>query len=253
MTQTEEAIVDRLVTHGRRLFDARKEPIQFTKFGPADTLLNDLEHYPHAFVLACVMDQQIKAERAWMIPYKISELLGGFSMDLLGQLSQNDVTNHMREPEPLHRFVDRMSVFFYSAVRWIDDQYGGDASLIWSGSPSSAEVVYRFLQFKGVGPKIASMATNILAREMKVPMSDYFSIDISADVHVRRVFSRLGLCPPKASVEQVIYKARALHPEFPGMMDLPIWEIGRSWCKSRQAQCGECYMQDVCPKECLSQ
>ena len=42
-------------------------------------------------------------------------------------------------------------------------------------------MVYRFLEFNGVGPKIASMAANILAREFKIPFADYFSIDISAE------------------------------------------------------------------------
>jgi len=77
-------------------------------------------------------------------------------------------------------------------------------------------------------------------------LADYFSIDISADVHVRRVFARLGLCASDATVEQVIYKARALNPEFPGIMDLPSWEMGRRWCKSRGPECAGCYMKDLC-------
>jgi hypothetical protein len=101
--------------------------------------------------------------------------------------------------------------------------------LIWKDRPSSATVVYRFREFDGVGPKIASMATNILARQFKVEFSDYFSIDISADVHVRRVFRRLGLTPPDASVDQLIFRAQGLHREFPGLMDFPAYEIGRNW------------------------
>jgi len=210
-------------------------------------LLNDLDEYPHAFVLACAMDRQIKAEKAWLIPYRISEKVGGFSMDTLSGLALADVHRLMSRPEPLHRFVDQMSAFFHSAVERIRGQYAGNAARIWAGNPSSAEVVYRFLEFHGVGPKIGSMATNILAREFKIQFADHFSIDISADVHVRRVFARLGLCAPDASVEQVIYKAKALHPEFPGMMDLPSWEIGRNWCKARGPECDACYMKDLCP------
>ena len=243
----EASIRDRLVEHGQMLFRAPKQVIQFTKVPKADILLNDLTYHPHAFVLACVMDRQIKAEKAWLIPYRISEKLGGFSIKELCPLSRVDVNRLMTQPEPLHRFVDKMSDCFHSAVHRICNHYAGDASRIWEGKQSSAEIVYRFLEFDGVGPKIASMAANILAREFKIPFADYFSIDISADVHVRRVFSRLGLCAPDSTVEQVIYKARALHPEFPGMMDLPSWEIGRNWCKSRGPECSRCYMSDLCP------
>jgi endonuclease III len=229
----EKAIRDRLVEHGRMLFRAPRQTIQFTKNQQADVLLNDLDNHPHAFVLACIMDRQIKAEKAWLIPYRILERLNDFSMEALHRLSRADVNRLMTEPEPLHRFVDKMSGFFHSAIQRIAQEYASNASRMWTGKPSSAEVVYRFLEFDGVGPKIASMAANILAREFKVPLTDYFSIDISADVHVRRVFSRLGLCKPDASVEQIIYKSRALYPEFPGMMDFPCWEIGRNWCKAR--------------------
>ena len=250
----ENSIRDRLVGHGQTLFLAPKQPIQFTKVPKADALLNDLDAHPHAFVLACVMDRQVKSEKAWLIPYRISEKIGGFSMQALARLSRADVKHLMTKPEPLHRF-DKMSDYFYSAVQRINSNYAGDAARVWKGKPSSAEVIYRFLGFDGIGPKIGNMAVNSLARDFKIPFADYFSIDISADVHVRRVFARLGLCDVDATVEQVVYKAKALHPEFPGMMDLPCWEIGRNWCKSRSPECNGCYMKDLCPtatgKKCL--
>ncbi len=243
----EKAIRDKLVKRGKTLFSAPKQTIQFTGDKAADSFLNDLKNYPHAFVLACIMDRQIRAEKAWLIPYLISQKIGGFSMESLSALSQEDVRGLMSEPEPLHRFVDKMAENFYLAVQRIANVYDNNAALIWSNKPSSAEVVYRFLEFKGVGPKIANMAANILAREFKIPFADYYSIDISADVHIRRVFGRLGLCAADAAVEQVIYKARALYPDFPGIMDLPCWEIGKNWCKARNPECKKCYMYDLCP------
>jgi endonuclease-3 len=242
----EVAIRERLVEHGQILFRASKEFKEFTGNPAADALLNDLDKHPHAFVLACVMDRQVKAERAWLIPYRISERLGTFSMKGLATLSREQVKDLMSKPERLHRF-DKMSDLFHSGVQRIANQYSGDAASIWSGKPSSAEVVYRFLEFEGIGPKIATMAANLLARIFKIQFSDYFSIDISADVHVRRVFNRLGFCASDASIEQVVYKARALNPTFPGMMDSPSWEIGRKWCNAGNPKCDACYMSDLCP------
>jgi len=134
----EKAIRDRLVEHGETLFKAPKQRIQFTAVAEADALLNDLETHPHAFVLGCVMDGQIKAERAWLIPYRISEKLGGFSIATLSQLSAADFNHLMSQPAPLHRFVSKMSGLFHSAVQHISSKYAGNAARIWSGNLESA-------------------------------------------------------------------------------------------------------------------
>jgi len=241
------AIVEFLVSEGQRLFDAHPTFVPFTKHADADKLLNDLDGYPHAYVLGCIMDRQMKAERAWLIPYLFSEKLGDFKFQTLAELSLPDVTKLMTTPEPLHRFPDKMSNNFHSAVQTIAQKYGGNAAEIWSGQPSSSEVVYRFLQFRGVGPKIATMAANILARDFKVPFADYYSIDVSVDVQVRRVFGRLGLTHADDDVQSIVYLARALHPQFPGLLDFPAWEIGRNWCRPRDPLCDQCIMQTVCP------
>lgn len=161
--------------------------------------------------------------------------------------SREDVFELMARPEPLHHFPKKMSGFFHAAVQRIVHKYEGDASRIWSGRTSSAQVVRRFLEFDGVGPKIASMAAQILAIDFEVPFSDHDAIDISVDRHVQRVFGRLGLCRPDAGREEIALKARELHPEFPGFLDGPIWEIGRSWCKPHDPACHACPMRDLCP------
>ena len=118
----------------------------------------------------------------------------------------------------------------------------------WAYSDSGNQAhLFRLLEFRGVGPKIATMAATTLARDFKVPLKDYYSLDISADVHVRRVFERLGLIESESSVERVVYRARALHPEFPGLLDLPAWEIGRNWCRPKSRNCTACYMRPACP------
>lgn len=247
MRSHESAIRDRLLEKGDELFTAPSAPIAFSGNAEADKLTNDIQGTPHAFVLACVMDRQIKAELAWRIPYEMQQRLGTFAFDALSNLSLKDIENLMKNPSPLHRFPQKMSRNFHDAVQRISRKYDADASRIWARTPSSATVVYRFLEFRGVGPKIATMATNMLARNFKVPFSDYYSIDVSVDVQVRRVFCRLGLISTTATNEQVIYKARSMNPEFPGMLDLPAWEVGRRWCRPKAPICDECYLNAVCP------
>lgn len=244
---TDQIITSELVTHGQKHMRSSPTITAFTGVKEYDALLNDLEQFPHAFVIACVMDRQIKAELAWAIPYKLKQRIGDFDFATLYDLSEEQTKSYLNSPSPLHRFPDKMSECLYSVIQVIGDKYGGDASLIWSDTPSSADIIYRFLQIHGVGPKIATMATNILARNFQIEFKDYYAIDISADVHVKRVFHRLGLTEQSASTDEVIYKARALHPEFPGLLDFPCWEVGRRWCRPKTTSCSECYLGGVCP------
>lgn len=133
-----------------------------------------------------------------------------------------------------------MAVVLFRAVRRIEDRYGGDASRIWSDRPTSATLVRRFLEFHGGGPKIATMAANILVREFHITLADHRYIDISADVQVCRVMSRLGFVEPEASPEVVVYAARDLNPDFPGIFDLALWDIGRTVCHPRGPECARC-------------
>lgn len=244
---SERDIANVLIEHGFAHMRERAAFIRFTQVLEPDVLLNDLERYPHAFVTACVMDRQVKAELAWQIPFKLQERLGTFRFKDIAALHYSDIKKAFARPAPLHRFTATMAKCFFEAIRHIGDAYDGDASKIWSGKPSSAVVVYRFLKFHGVGPKIATMAVNILARDFKIKFADYYSVDISADAQVRRVFERLNLTNNGATEQEIIYKARSLNPEFPGLLDFPAWEIGRNWCRPRNPDCPSCYMKTVCP------
>jgi len=232
---------------GNDLIKKPYEKIKFTGNPDADYLLNDLQNYPHAFVLACIMDRQIRAEKAWMIPYEIKTQIGTFDFPQLLSQSLSKIKKIFINRK-LHRFNETMANNFYLAIRKIHDVYEDKASTIWNGSPKSSTVVRRFLQFQGVGIKIASMATNSLARDFKIKMADKLCIDISPDVQVRRVFTRLGLISVEATNDELIYCARELNPEYPGIFDLSAWEIGRNWCRPKVPYCSDCYLEKWCPK-----
>ena len=231
-----KAIVSTLIDLGNELAAKPYQRIEFTGDKMADDLLNDISNYPHAFVLACVMDRQINAKTAWLIPYKFSRELGGLQFNRLSQLDLDwiksfFVNNH------LHRFNVIMANNFYYAIKSIGEQYQGNAANIWTNSPKSATLVRNFLQFKGVGIKIATMAANILVRNFKIPVADRLCIDISPDVQVKRVFTRLGFIGKDADESELIYCARELNPEYPGVFDLSVWNIRKNWCRPTNRAC----------------
>ncbi|HPS30689.1 MAG TPA: iron-sulfur cluster loop [bacterium] len=212
----------------------------------ANKLLNNLKEFPHAFVMACLMDRRIKAERAWIIPYKLKKSIGSFDIDILAGISQDRYSNTFSKKN-IHFMNKEMAKVFFEGIQRIKNQYSGDASNIWKDKPSSATVVYRFLEFYGCGPKIATMAANILATRFKIEMSDHTSIDVSPDVHVKRVMRRMGLVDKK-DINLIIYKARELNPEFPGIIDPVLWRVGREFCHAKKLECKDCNIKDFCGK-----
>jgi len=238
-----------LVEIAKRRFDEiNSQTVHFTNETESDIFLSDLKNFPHAYVLACLMDRQIKAERAWKIPYLVCKKLESFTVAELSQITLKEYIDFF-ESEKLHRFNTKMAEIFFKAVIKIRDDYRGDASNIWKDNPSSASVVYKFLEFEGSGIKISTMAANILARQFKIPFSDYYSIDISPDVHIKRVMRRLGFVPDNAENDMIIYKARELNPEFPGIIDFSCWEIGRNWCKPNNPDCDNCIVRTECERK----
>jgi len=242
-----EPITQWLLARGKGLLVRKRERVRLTGDPGVDDFLNDIDGHPYAFVLGCIMDRRVKFERAWLIPYEIRERTGARTFRDLAGLQFAAIKKAMSRPTVLHPYANVMAENFFAAVRRIDEEYGGDASRIWSGRPPSAAIVRRFLEFKGAGPKIATMAANILVRDFKIPVQDKFSIDISVDTHVRRVFKRLALVPEDATDEQINYRARELNPRYPGVFDLSVFEIGRQWCHKRKPDCSPCPLRDCCP------
>lgn len=228
-------------------------------------LITDIEKHPHAFVIGCVLDRQIDAGKAWAAPYKLKKRIGNFSFSKLRQLTQEDWKKYLgpqdsdpenpqdSDPEKIHRFWKTiMPECLHSAIQVIDrySKGSGDARCMWTGDNLLGEdVVCRFKRIRGVDDKIANMAVRILVTRFNRPI-ETASIDISVDRHVARVVRRLGLIDkdtPKHRQKKVIVdKARELHPDFPALIDLPIFIIGRDYCHETNPNCGECPMAKLC-------
>lgn len=244
-----EEIIRLLIEKGNNLFNNEREFVEFTHNREPDELLNNLEDYPQAFLIACICDRQYPAEKVWEIPYHLKERLQqDFSFENLATKSKDEFVSLMQNPTSLHRFSNKFGEIIYLAIQKVITDYNNNPANIWNDNPSSAELIFRLLSFYGVGIKIATMTANILVRNYKISVTDKFSIDISPDVQVKRVFTRLGLVQNKPSDEEVIYKARSMNPQYPGIFDLSCWEIGRNWCKPRIPLCAQCPLNNHCPK-----
>ena len=117
-----------------------------------------------------------------------------------------------------------------------------------------ADVIATLQSLPGVGPGIAHMAVQELIDEVGYePQSDELpGLDVKADVHVVRVFFRLGIAVDETR-DAALDAARRLHPTFPGLLDWPAWDIGRRLCRPHSPACGECPLIAVCERRGLGE
>ena len=216
-------IVSRLKRFGEDSIEQEGGVSGITVEPAALALVNDLECYPHAFVLACIANRQTQADIAWSLPHAIHKAAGDFEFKTLAGLQTSVWSSVLAlSGHPLATVMERL---LPAAIRRIVERYDGDAARIWATGNSGVAVARQFLAFDGVGPKIANMAANILIRDFGIELTTPMP-DIAVDTHVLRVFERLGLLRPLAhswlrstTAKQMIrlqLRARELNPDWPG-------------------------------------
>ena len=197
-----------------------------------------------AFLFAVIADYQVPAERAWALPYLLKQRLG--HLDPERMLNEPEkVSEAIARSPALHRYVNKVPSFIVDACSIVLTQYGGDASQIWGGDATAFEVQRRLKAFPGISQKKAAMAVEILERDFDVPIKEMSGSDVAYDVHIRRVFLRSGLAEMD-DVNHMVLVARETWPERPGLLDLPSWVIGRTWCRPKNPDCMECAIVGEC-------
>jgi endonuclease III len=207
-----------------------------------------IEENPFAFALAAVLDRGTKSEIIWTIPYYLQVRLGDLNPHVFQDKSVEEIESVIRKLPAKPRYITDAPRTIKDLSMMILKEYDGDASKIWQNRTASY-VKATFQRIYGVGPGIASMIVLLLERCFKVHFTDidHRNMDVKPDVHVIRVFHRLGFISGLDSSE-ALRAARKLNPEYPGALDPPTWRIGKKWCFSFAPQCEDCPLTRECPK-----
>ena len=95
----------------------------------ARALVNDLERYPHAFVLACIADRRTKSDIAWSLPLAIRKAAGGFDLDALLRLREDEWASVLASSG--HPLATKMARLLPAALR----QPSGTSGTGTTGTP----------------------------------------------------------------------------------------------------------------------
>ena len=206
-----------------------------------------LQNDSNAFLIGLISDQSVKAEIAWSLPYNLKERLGIFDFEyIINNYDETVLEEKIKTKPALHRYPSRMALYIFNAMKDVINLYDGDASNIWKNK-TAKEIVENLEKFKGISHKKASLGTLLLVRDLEIEISDKNNIDIAYDVHIKRIFSRVGLVVDE-NEEKVLRAARELNPEFPGELTTAFWSIGREYCDAINPKCLLCPINNFCEK-----
>jgi endonuclease-3 len=145
---------------------------------------------------------------------------------------QEEVINAIRSAGLANQKGARMQ----SILRQITAERG-NLEIYFLADLTSEEAREWLLQFKGVGPKTASIVMQFSLNHPAFPV----------DTHIYRISGRLGLRPTKMNVEKTHEIMEMLFtPDQYSTMHLNMIRLGRKICLARKPKCLDCPLQKQC-------
>ena len=140
--------------------------LQLVQDPAADELL---ESNPFALLVGMLLDQQYPMEAAFAGPKKIADRIGGIDAREIADYDPEKFAALCSKTPAIHRFPGSMAKRVQALAQLIVDEYGGDASALWtSGDPDGAEVLRRIKALPGFGEQKAKIFLALLGKQYGV-------------------------------------------------------------------------------------
>lgn len=133
----------------------------------ADALLGS---DPFALLTGMLLDQQFPMEKAFAGPALIARRMGTTRLDP-GAIAATDPEAFaavMAGPPAVHRYHTSMAGRVQSLAAVVVERYGGDASALWNGADSGAELFARVRALPGFGDQKARIFVALLGKQLGV-------------------------------------------------------------------------------------
>lgn len=125
---------------------------------------------PLGVLTAMLLDQQIPMEKAFSGPYVLASRLGVKRLDA-EQIAGYDPEKFVAlfsEPPAIHRFPKAMAERTQKLAQTVVDEYGGDASAVWTGAKNGADLLKRVSELPGYGKQKAQILVALLGKQFGV-------------------------------------------------------------------------------------
>jgi hypothetical protein len=210
--------------------------------GAADLITTD----PYAFALASSLARGRDDEVAWTVPYDIHQELGHLDARLIHRIPLQVLQQLFFQLAPRLFYVTGAPLTVTDLTDEITGPCNGDASRLWRGR-TAAQVQDRFAGFHGAPARDPDVLILRLEHIYGIRFPDRSQGRPIIHRTTERVLLRLGLAldeTPTAAEEAIT----RLYDGYPAAIDVPLWYVGRWWCRTWRPACVECFLADHCPR-----
>ena len=133
-----------------------------------------LEEDPFALLVGIVLYQQIPVETAFAGPSRLKERLGGdLEPSLIAGFEPDSLEALFKEKPAIHRFPGNMAKRVQAVAQYVDTEYDGDTTGIWSDVDDAADLMKRLKAMPGFGEYKARIYLAVLAQRFGVQPSGW--------------------------------------------------------------------------------
>jgi uncharacterized HhH-GPD family protein len=141
------------------------EALFFTEDDEANRLLAE---DPFALLVGFALDQQVTVQQAFLGPLRLKQRLGTLDPSAVAKV---DLEPIFREKPAIHRFPGSMAERVRELAATVTEDYGGDASRLWTEAADGADLRKRIAALPGFGEmKIKSLGA-VLAKRFDVAVA----------------------------------------------------------------------------------
>ena len=141
------------------------QKLHFTGNDEADTLLAS---DPFALLMGFALDQQVPVPTAFMGPLKLKQRLGTLDPGKIAATDPATLLEAFREKPAIHRFPGSMAERVQELARVVEEDYGGDASRLWTEAADGADLRARIGALPGYGEMKVKALGSVLAKRFGV-------------------------------------------------------------------------------------
>jgi len=124
---------------------------------------------PFALLVGFAIDQQVSVPKAFAGPYVLKQRVGTLDP---GKLASIDLQDAFRTKPAIHRFPGAMAERVRELAAVVAEDYGGDASRIWSEAKDDADLKKRIGALPGFGEMKIKSLSAVLAKRFGVKVAE---------------------------------------------------------------------------------